>query len=1167
MVPQVGQRIGPYEILGRLGSGGMGLVFSAWDARLQRDVAIKLLREEYATPDMRQRFLQEARAASGLNHANICTIFDIGEQDGDPFLVMELLKGETLRHRMNEGNIQVREVLRVAHDVADALSVAHGRGIIHRDIKPANVMLVDKPGGGYTSKVLDFGLAKIDSYGTESIFDLTHTGTTVGTVSYMSPEQARGEPLDARSDLFSLGVVLYEMATGRLPFQGATSALVFVELLSNHPAPIRPQNPLIPEDLELLILKLLEKDRTLRYQSGQQLVEAVAEIPFAVSGAGNRQAWSTGAPLIPVLPPIPQPRRVISQPSSRAMMAAAREARESSASADKTALPTRSRLNIPRPAGTPPPPASRTDISAANLRAAQPGVSHPVDADEVIRPVRRVVTGDSSSAYIRAQSSAVQPVAPVPSPGSSAVQPAAVPPPPEPTPVPPPSSSRVQAVQPTPVPVPKPRDASSGSHPIATRPIVPQSARTAQPDVPHILLPRPQPRPAPTPRFHRYEEVDNANQPPKPVSTPAPIAVAPPLPPLRVPGESYREPSGRKWLVPVILVGAAAVAFAGWHLWPSKAVPAGDRVVPIAMGPVTNSTGNTTLTGAFTAGLSLALAQSPQFQVNDISALNAGLHSVRLGPADTVSPDNLRVGAKAMGVTEILSGSISTNAGAYTLGVHVRSVATGDDLFHAEETAQSTEQITDALDRLVVDLRNGLSEPTDEIQRTSIPLSKEASGSIDALNLYASGLEFLNHGALEDAAAAMEKATTADKNFAQAYLRLADIYWLQHAPAAAATASVSARTAAANSSERTQQLAEASYDLNATGDSPAVAAVTSKLLEDYPNAVQARIFAAMALQEQGKLQEALDTVQGALRRSPFDSIGLRVEETILLALDHPSTAREDFANRAGHPHPDLRLLINFVSAGQQGPIDLSADATGNVALGETQASLLDAVGQSHEGLRRFQTVAIDASKNPNLNSAAADSLSMASLNRALTNDCTNANSLSTEARNYGPGPLALFRVGISSALCGDPSAARSIADELSRGSWQNSYLVKNVYAPQLNAVAAWKDGDTARGLNILQNSKTANATPLAAYFRGQMHLQTHEYSAAIGDLSPLTQHAGSAVLVNPMLPALAQFGIAHAWQASGDTTNGPLNYTKFLNLWPNADPGSPLVAEARSHAN
>ena len=292
MVPRVGQRIGPYEILGRLGSGGMGLVFSAWDARLQRDVAIKLLRDEYATPEMRSRFLQEARAASGLNHPNICTIFDIGEVGGDPYLVMELLKGETLRARIQSGLISPDDVIRVASEVADALTVAHTRGIIHRDIKPANVILVDKPGGRFGTKVLDFGLAKVDLGDGMDRFDLTSMGSTVGTVSYMSPEQARGEPLDARSDLFSLGVVLYEMATGQVPFRGATSALVFVQLLSQAPETVREQNAAIPRELEHVILKLLEKDRALRYQSAAELVEELHLLQQKGSSSGRR-AWDS----------------------------------------------------------------------------------------------------------------------------------------------------------------------------------------------------------------------------------------------------------------------------------------------------------------------------------------------------------------------------------------------------------------------------------------------------------------------------------------------------------------------------------------------------------------------------------------------------------------------------------------------------------------------------------------------------------------------------------------------------------------------------------------------------------------------------------------------------------------------------------------------------------
>ena len=290
MIPEVGQRFGPYEILGRLGGGGMGLVFRAWDERLHREVAIKLLHDDYTMPGMRERFLQEARAASALNHPNICTVFDIGEQDHNPYLVMELLEGETVKDRVAHGALPAEEIVRYAIEISDALAVAHAKGIVHRDIKPANIFLVGMPNGKSQAKVLDFGLAKIGLEhrgGWESRkLDLTLAGSTVGTLSYMSPEQARGESLDIRSDLFSLGIVLYEMATRQVPFRGTTSALVFVQLFSHDPEPVRNWNESIPRDLEKVILKLLAKERKARFQTAQELHDALVKVGKKLGRAG-----------------------------------------------------------------------------------------------------------------------------------------------------------------------------------------------------------------------------------------------------------------------------------------------------------------------------------------------------------------------------------------------------------------------------------------------------------------------------------------------------------------------------------------------------------------------------------------------------------------------------------------------------------------------------------------------------------------------------------------------------------------------------------------------------------------------------------------------------------------------------------------------------------------
>ena len=318
MIPQVGQRFGPYEILGTLGGGAMGMVFRAWDRRLQREVALKVLQENYQMPGMRERFLLEARAASALNHPNICTIFDMGDQDGDPYLVMELLEGETLKERILEGAVPVEEIVAYTMEIADALAAAHAKGIVHRDIKPANIFLVDKPTGRSQAKVLDFGLAKIGltAGGGKSprMVDLTQAGATVGTLAYMSPEQARGVALDERSDLFSLGVVMYEMATRQVPFQGATSALVFVQLLGNAPESPHYWNEAIPKDLDKIILRLLEKEPRNRFQSAVDLHKALEKL-----SAGKAGGWfkkTAAVPLVRTDDPIARQKRVVPKPAS-----------------------------------------------------------------------------------------------------------------------------------------------------------------------------------------------------------------------------------------------------------------------------------------------------------------------------------------------------------------------------------------------------------------------------------------------------------------------------------------------------------------------------------------------------------------------------------------------------------------------------------------------------------------------------------------------------------------------------------------------------------------------------------------------------------------------------------------------------------------------------------
>jgi serine/threonine protein kinase/tetratricopeptide (TPR) repeat protein len=1120
MNPAPGQKFGPFELQGRLGSGGMGLVFRAWDSRLHREVAIKLLQPDYTMPGMRERFLREARAASALNHPNICTIFDIGERDGDPYLVMELLQGETLKDRIMNRTIPPEELVRIAKEAADALSAAHAKGIIHRDIKPANIFLVDTQKGISQTKVLDFGLAKMES-GRNSrasrVTDLTTAGSTVGTLAYMSPEQARGEPLDARSDLFSLGVVMYEMATRQIPFPGATSALVFVKLLNEHPEPIREWTDAIPRDLDKIIQKLLAKDRSARFQSAQELYEALDRLGDKSGGGG----WFRKA--------------FMERPAEAARPQ--REAREYSVDRDDD------------PPDMEEPPRERTPLSGGLLGGPAGGgtadpVSRPSQA-QMLRPVARIPREEifqSLQAQGRIPTESRE-IVPAPAPpiglGSSG------------------STAGGRLGRQTPVPGLSPglfpdRDPGErtslpqrpDSTPFRPREAMGERSQTSAgmrvPPAQHMAQPMGQPMAG---NMARRPDSSGGSIPApaaKAVSSATPsrpdaVKQSPRATAEMLAGDVENAGSGRPWLALGIgSLGAVALVGLAYYLFLHGK--------PQAVAPV---------------GPYLRLLHSDDFRL-----------AVRnFGGEDGAGRAAARLSAQRVGAKSYLYGSVVGTGSPYMIHVDLFDSATDRAIGSVDGTASSREQIPFAVDLLADSIRSNAGEGGDSIARTHVPLAQEATSNLEALHDFAVGNTLLDSGHSLQAIYEFQQAVALDPKFTQAQLRLVDLYRGLQAETAAQDAARQALDGTGNASDRTRLLAQFAYETNVSFDYARATAIVRQLLASNPRDVGGLKGLSTVLRLQGRLQEALQAAEQAYAEDPWDVEAYADAELAMIGLDRydAAIALQQQVNRM-EPAVSSAGLIAAYLGGRQDQVDQDAmqlkPLRGLTPELQAYALYLDNVGRLRQADAVWYGGVNQVRDDKFLASAAASLLAEAGLDRALTGDCGQALAMARDAAALPEGHNALFAGGLASALCGDAVTAQRAILELKR-SYPQSTAVTGYFVADLTGAIALAGGDPAAAVEALRPAGAFDLVSVTPYLRGRSHVAMRQMELAIVDYQTILSHRGLAFLVGTNVYAMAEIGVARAYAATGDSNSSGAAYQRFSELWKNADSGLDMLAEAR----